>query len=182
MRRLYGPVFVPGRPVPQGSMTPYAKGKRDANGVFQPFRTRDGRLVLAVKASNEALLKPWRELVRKEAALARPPHFEVIDCPVNLLAEFVFARNKGDLGTGRNAGVVKASADPWPTAGRGDLSKLVRAVEDSLTDAEVWEDDKLVVTYRGCKKRWARAGEAEGVHIMIHAVEDPAPPAPTLLD
>ena len=43
----------------------------------------------------------------------------------------------------------------WPTypAGTPDLSKLIRAIEDSITQAGLWADDALVVEVRA-SKRW----------------------------
>ena len=46
-----------------------------------------------------------------------------------------------------------------PTTGSlGDLSKLVRAVGTALTDAGVWTDDRLVVSFDGTRKRYACRG------------------------
>ena len=46
-----------------------------------------------------------------------------------------------------------------------DLDKLVRAVCDSLTDAEVWEDDAQLVRLT-CEKHYVNAGE-DGVSILV---------------
>jgi hypothetical protein len=55
---------------------------------------------------------------------------------------------------------------PYPSV-TPDLSKLVRAVEDALTDAGVWRDDALVVRYHELEKRYAAVGEGPGVLISI---------------
>lgn len=158
-------------------MTPFAQGRwinTKTGKRWEPLRTRDGRLILGVKPNNEKELKAWRKLVAITAGDATPSGFETIDVDVNLAAEFVFDRNKGDMGTGRNASIVKASASPFPTTGsQGDLSKLVRAVEDSLTDAKVWRDDKLVVSYNGTRKRWGVIPESCGVHIAVTPALEP---------
>lgn len=125
-----------------------------------------------MRESSKAL-KPWRKFVTRTARAETPPRWSPIDVDVNLSAEFVFDRPALHFGTGRNAGVVKDRfVSTRPTSGsQGDLSKLVRAVEDSLTDAGVWTDDRLVVSYDGTRKRYARDGESPGVLVRISAAE-----------
>lgn len=72
--------------------------------------------------------KPWRALVSLVASQNRPA--ELITGPVKLTARFFFSRPKSS----RRA---EPSVPP-------DCSKLVRAVEDSMTGI-VWRDDALVV-------------------------------------
>jgi Holliday junction resolvase RusA-like endonuclease len=60
----------------------------------------------------------------------------------------------------------KSVRRPYPSV-KPDLSKLVRAVEDALTDAKVWRDDALVVRYHELDKVYAAAGEEPGVLISI---------------
>lgn len=163
-------LFIPGRAAPQGSKS-----------IFMPKDPRDKHLPVAKQRNHpwarptmiesSKSLKPWRRRVRVAAVgeLNREPRAMILG-DVNLAAEFVFARNKSDMGTGRNAYHVKPSAPPWPSTGsHGDLGKLVRAVEDSLTDAGVWLDDRLVVSYDGTLKRWVNGGEPEGVYLTVTA-------------
>lgn len=72
--------------------------------------------------------KPWRALVSLVASQNRPA--TLIAGPVKLTARFYFSRPK----TSRRS---EPSVPP-------DCSKLVRAIEDSLTGI-VWRDDALVV-------------------------------------
>lgn len=87
-------------------------------------------------------LPAWRKAVQEAAALALAdragfaPHV-----PVVLSAEFVFVRGK----------TVKRI---WMTT-KPDLSKLVRAIEDSMTRAGVWADDAQVVRFGRLEKRYA---------------------------
>jgi crossover junction endodeoxyribonuclease RusA len=76
--------------------------------------------------------------------------------------------------------VKKPAAAPkrrrtWP-AKQPDLSKLARAVEDSLTDAGVWVDDALVVEYARLAKVYPgedpEALEVPGVLITVSEVHD----------
>ena len=66
---------------------------------------------------------------------------------VALFAEFYFPRPKGHFG---KAGNLLPSA-PTRHVTKPDCSKLVRAIEDSLTDAGVWVDDNQVVTIAAAK-------------------------------
>jgi Holliday junction resolvase RusA-like endonuclease len=61
--------------------------------------------------------------------------------PVVLSAQFFFVRGR----------TVKRI---WMTT-KPDLSKLVRAIEDSMTAATVWADDSQVVRYSRLEKRYA---------------------------
>jgi len=116
-----------------------------------------------VRESNEQRLKPWR------MSVAATAHDEMGNAPlftggVQLDVTFVFPRPGGHFGTGRNAGSVKASAPEHMTV-RPDLSKLVRAVEDSLTGV-VYRDDSQVVGIRARKTY----GEPASARISIWEV------------
>jgi crossover junction endodeoxyribonuclease RusA len=116
---------VPGLPVPQGSK-----------------RVVRGRLIDA----NGATLRPYRALVADAAAQALGGALSAHEPtrePVSVSVRFVLPRPRGHYGTGRNAGVLKASAPLWPTT-KPDVDKLCRAVLDALT-AVVWVDDSQVV-------------------------------------
>lgn len=95
-------------------------------------------------------LPAWREAVRWTTAQAwnrQPP----ITGAVLLTLEFVLPR---PLSTP-------------PAIKKPDASKLIRAVEDALTDAGVWRDDSLVVDLRA-RKRIAELDEPAGCRIVIH--------------
>lgn len=79
-------------------------------------------------------LKPWRDAVVAAAVLAKANErdFDPFDGPVRLSVTFFIERPKS----------TKWGRYP---AGTPDLSKLLRAVEDALTQANVWVDDALVV-------------------------------------
>ena len=63
---------------------------------------------------------------------------------------------------------VKESNRPLPVK-PPDLDKLVRAVCDSLTDSEVWEDDAQLIRLT-CEKHYVNAGE-DGVSILVKTFE-----------
>jgi Holliday junction resolvase RusA-like endonuclease len=108
-------------------------------------------------------VKPWREAV-KWAVLeqcARPEGLFQIAGPIVMEVTFTLRKPKGAR---RNA-----KPDKYP-----DLSKVVRATEDALTDVGVWEDDARVVE---CLSRKVFPGEhkdalpAPGAVIHIRAHE-----------
>ena len=132
-------LFVPGIPVQQGSKV---AGKR-----------RDGTLFVRESAKGH---KSWRRSVKEaaEAALMASDEWEAgYDGPVELSVRFYFPT----IASGRH----------WKTSSP-DLSKLVRAIEDSLTDAGVYKDDSRIVRYRDVEKVH---GPITGASIRVRTVE-----------
>ena len=126
---------VSGLPAPQGSKNPWG-GESSKN------------------------LRPWRNdiaVAAQKQMQGQPPHPE----PVMLRAVFVFPRPKHHYGTGRNAGVRKASAPGWKSSAP-DLDKLVRALGDALTGI-VFRDDAQIVELQAVKI-W---GEHPGVTVTV---------------
>jgi crossover junction endodeoxyribonuclease RusA len=118
-------ITVHGRPITQGSKTKGRYGN--------------------IRDSNADTLKPWRDNVRSAAIEARAFR-EAILGPVEVDIVFTFDRPATHYGTGRNAGVLKATAPAYPANVKsGDIDKLQRSCFDSLTDAQVWKDDCQVV-------------------------------------
>jgi Holliday junction resolvase RusA-like endonuclease len=136
---------VLGTPAPQGS-------KR----AFKHKTT--GKLVVVEQQHDR--VKSWRQAILD--AVENAPGF---DCPVSLSITFLLERKAGHYGTGRNAGILRPSAPQFPGA-MPDLSKLVRATEDALTNAGVWRDDGQVVTLH-VAKRWADPVTLPGAIILI---------------
>ena len=50
-------------------------------------------------------------------------------------------------------------------ARKPDLSKLVRATEDALTDAGVWEDDARVVGFANTRKVFAGGSDPDALPV-----------------
>jgi Holliday junction resolvase RusA-like endonuclease len=116
-------ITVFGTPAPQGS-------KRFVG------HAKSGR---GIMIESSAAVKPWREAV-KWAALQKL-HEENrlrINGPVRVRMVFTLPRPKS----------AKMGALP---SKKPDLSKLVRATEDALTDAGMWEDDARVVVLEAQK-------------------------------
>lgn len=127
---------VHGVPAPQGSKhgRPIYNG-RGANKVFT------GKVAQVESSVN---LPAWREAVKEQALKGRERLGAPLLGPVFVEATFSFNRPKYHWRTGRNAHLLRDSAPARPT-GPPDLSKLVRAIEDALTDAGVWRDDAQAV-------------------------------------
>lgn len=113
---------VYGLPAPQGSK------RHVGNGVM-------------VESSKK--VKPWRQdVVQAAIAAAENTGHQAFTGPVAVRIVFYFPRPKYHYGTGRNAGVLKASAAVFQTA-NPDLDKCVRSTFDALTTAGIWRDDNL---------------------------------------
>lgn len=115
--------------------------------------------------ANGKTLQPWRTAVQLDAQVAMARHrWARIAKPhgAELAATFYLPR-------------PKTVTRPLPTVGGGstntyDLSHLVRAVEDALTKAGVWEDDSQVVTYSRLSKAYATAEQPAGVLLTVRRV------------
>lgn len=114
-------------------------------------------------------LKPWRESV-KYAALdaAQANGSSTLQGPLSLTIDFFFKRPASHYGTGRNSQVLKQTA-PDCKSSAPDLSKLIRATEDALTDAGAWADDRLVVEV-SARKRYCPPGRLPGAEVWIEEV------------
>lgn len=85
--------------------------------------------------------------------------------PISVLMIFHMPRPKGHYGTGRNAGVLKASAPGWPI-GTPDLDKLQRSTYDALTEVRAWKDDAQVVM-ADVMKTYCAINQAPGAFVRI---------------
>jgi len=138
---------ITGTPAPQGSKKamPIYKGSRKKGD-----RQFTGKVNLLEQTRKT--LDPWRAAVTLQARrqYRRPAP---LDVPLSVGMVFLIKR-------------PKSVRRPYPSV-TPDLSKLVRAVEDALTDAGVWRDDALVVAYHELAKVYAAAGEQPGVLVSI---------------
>lgn len=158
-------IVAHGIPAPQGSKKGF-------------INKHTGRVVMREQSDRTV---PWRDTVRHEAACVLGGWYGPVDwtpgvdAPVVADMVFSFARPKSHYRTGRNAHLLRDNAPPRPD-GPPDLSKLARAVEDSLTDASVWRDDARLVEYGRLAKVWVgEDGDAldrPGVLIRVWRLAD----------
>lgn len=125
-----------------------------------PFKRGNGKLGVAVSDANPKS-RDWKNSVRSEAASVLGEGFPLLAGPLHVEMAFTLPRPKGHFGSGRNAQQVKASAPQFP-AGKPDVLKLARAVEDALSSV-VWRDDAQIVSELLLK----RYGEPAAVSIMV---------------
>lgn len=111
-----------------------------------PFKRKDESLGVRVTHDN-VHFEDWRQQVAGQAMAARGNCW--FDGPVSLAVWFWFPRPKGHYGTGRNIDKLKPSAPEYPAV-KPDLSKLVRALEDSLKGI-LWRDDAQVIVLSASK-------------------------------
>jgi crossover junction endodeoxyribonuclease RusA len=117
-------IIVHGEPAPQGSKS------------FKGYR---GGKAILVESSKK--LKPWREAIviaAKEVMSIQSLNKPGFSGPVVVSVEFYRDKPKS------------AKKKVWPDT-KPDIDKLVRAVLDALTIAEVIKDDSLVVDLRALK-------------------------------
>lgn len=119
------------------------------------------RLIASGSTVNQRQLRAWDTAVREAAAaaighVAAPPFVGV---PLRLWLTFRLVRPAGHWG----AKGLRPSAPPFP-ASKPDLSKLLRATEDTLTGI-VFDDDSRIVAAT-LAKVWAAPG-TEGATITV---------------
>ena len=123
-------------PMPLGGWAGKGPGRR-----FVPALHPDGRPRFYVKPSSEKT-KPWMELVEYESRTAwrgRP----TLDGPLWVDIDFYEKRPEGHFFAD---GRLKPDAPTYPSVTTThDSGKLRRAIEDALTNAKLWADDKRVV-------------------------------------
>jgi Holliday junction resolvase RusA-like endonuclease len=136
--------FVAGLPKPAGS-------KR---GFFIPKLKR----VVIVDANPNS--KDWKTDVKHaaQAAYSGPP----LTVPLAVKFAFFMPRPKGHFRSGRNSVMLRDSAPPFP-AGKPDVLKLARGVEDAMTSI-IYADDSQIVSER-LLKRYAEG--TPGVQVEI---------------
>lgn len=141
-------VFVPGRPLPQGSKDaiPLATGR----GINRRYT---GKVSLVESATG---LKAWRNAIRLACLdVEQEPRARFAKhVPVRVVATFVMPRTKSLRKTGPTP----------PHVVKPDGDKLLRAVCDALTAAGVIHDDAQIIEHEA-RKRYAEIGEPSGAHI-----------------
>lgn len=140
-------VFVPGDPVPQGSMRGFA---------------RPGGQV-SIVASNRRFLAEWR--AQMSAIIRREwPSGGRKDGKFAVRLEFFIRRPSSHFlpaNSRRAQAELRPDAPEWVTKAP-DIDKLARAALDASTDAGVWDDDAQVVHLTVSKKY---ADDQAGVRI-----------------
>jgi Holliday junction resolvase RusA-like endonuclease len=149
---------VIGTPAPKGSMRAIL------------IRGRP-RLIASGSSPNEKALRVWRKAIldRVDAAFGKLNAPVFVEQPLEVHLVFRLPRPRDHFGTGRNAGVLKASAPIAPMAQRDDVDKLARATLDALVDARVIDDDGRIAILIA-QKEWESASSPPGATIDVRAM------------
>lgn len=156
-----------GTPAPQGSKNARSFCGQEAAVCKNCHRRHVVKINLEEASSRK--LKEWRSAVKAAAALALVEDRSAwpLAGPVMLTVAFFMPRPKSHFRTGRFSHLLRDDAPRWPVY-PPDLSKLVRATEDALTEVGVWKDDSQVVEYgQGTKMAYASGGELPGAFIAV---------------
>ena len=146
-------------PTPSSSLTFTVLGKPAPQGS----KRHVGRGVM-VESSKRC--KPWRQDVRHTALDLRPDDWYAnMDAAITLSVVFIFARPKSHF---RANGQLKPSAPAHCTGRIGDVSKLVRAVEDAMTGI-LYNDDAQIISLIA-HRRFANDREQPCAIITVSAV------------
>jgi Holliday junction resolvase RusA-like endonuclease len=135
---------------------------------------KNGRPIVTARDDNERS-KAWMDSCKLAAYQVFKG--ELIDAPVELLVRFYFKRPSAHFGTGKNTGVLKASA-PMYHAQSPDLDKLVRCLGDALTGV-VYRDDKQICRTLS-QREWTTTTERAEVTIKVLETSSAKPDEPRL--
>lgn len=136
------------------------------HGVPQPAGSKKGfvhpstgRVVITDDAKKS---RPWKAQVSDAAIQSVGDGHDLLRGPLELRVVFHLPRPKGHYGKRG----VRPGARQWPAV-KPDATKLLRAVEDALTQV-VWHDDAQVVIQTACKVY----GEPARAEITITTLPD----------
>ena len=149
---------VHGRAQSRGSKVAIPVGKRGGGYVTDSH----GRPIISQVDANKKSAGWMRVVGQAAGEVHRGP---LLERPVVLTVRCYFIRPKSHYRSGKNSHLLKDDAPSSPIGRNcGDLSKLLRGIEDGITGV-VWRDDSQVARYgEGTGKYW---GESEHVEIEI---------------
>lgn len=136
--------FIEGTPIPQGSKTAIRHGTR-------------ARLIEANKR-----LKPWRATL--QTALANQAAGRRIEGPFTIHLSFLFTPPQRPRYRNANGEGIHAV--------KPDVDKLTRAVLDSLTNADIIDDDARCTHLIATKNYTTKGHPTPGVYIIIEPTTD----------
>lgn len=145
--------FVPGVPLPQGSMKAF------------PFLDKEGKPRASMTCDNPSL-KKWRKAM-KEAFIWKLKELRMreFDCAVAIKYTFILPDKKPC------AQAKSGLADVRPETA-ADLDKLIRACNDSLKDAGVLSNDSRVCKIDATKDVTFFSNDKPGVLVVVQPLTE----------
>lgn len=142
--------FVPGKCAPAGSKKGF-------------FNKNLGRVMIVDACEGS---RPWKAQVSSFAqeAVLQQGLSEPMRGPLAVEFTFTMKRLGSHFGSGKNAGVLKATAPVYHVS-RPDVLKLARGVEDALSSIIYFDDSQIAI--ESLRKVY---GAREGVRIRVWAV------------
>lgn len=115
-------------------------GQAQTAGSKRAFKSKTGRVLVV---DDNPRSQPWKQEVAAAGHQAMNGN-GLLTGALGVHITFWQPRPAGHYGTGRNSGLLRASAPRYPTT-RPDVLKLARAIEDALTGI-CWRDDAQIVS------------------------------------
>jgi crossover junction endodeoxyribonuclease RusA len=135
---------VAGEPKPAGSKTSGVAYRKGITGKPVPV-TKNGKIVTFTKDDSGKAGKTWRADIRDAVKDVVGEVDGLLDGPLVIETRFYAERPQSHFGTGRNAGVLKATAPRYPHSSKlPDGTKLLRALEDALNKVLIADDRRFV--------------------------------------
>jgi Holliday junction resolvase RusA-like endonuclease len=145
-------------------LTFFVAGNPQSQGGMRDVTAKNGHHALITTGSKD--LKPWRRAVSDVATLAvNAAQWRTLEaCSVAVTLRFFLPMPKS------RPAMMHAGGIRLMPIGL-DLDKMVRAMLDSLTKAEVYKDDRQVAELRAVKYEISPP-ELNGVEVIVHPLED----------
>lgn len=150
------------QPACGSAITFTALGQPQPAGSKRAFRHKSTGRVLVVDANAKS--KPWQAVVASAGSEAMNGS-ELLDGPLFVAMRFFQPHPKSHYRTGKHSTLLRDSAPMFP-AGRPDVLKLARGVEDALSGV-CWRDDAQIVIERLSKFY----GEPARVEVSVLSLE-----------
>ncbi|MEI6258527.1 MAG: RusA family crossover junction endodeoxyribonuclease [Deltaproteobacteria bacterium] len=109
----------------------------------------------------------WVMVVRQQLKELAVRHFSGA---VAMKIVFWMKRPAGHFGSGKNAGVLKASAPASPVT-KPDIDNLLKFLADCLNHCSIWVDDSYIADI-DMKKRYAEPGTEPRTELVLREVND----------
>ncbi len=132
-------------------------------GIPKPAGSKRGFYIAKLKRVIITDANPNSKDWKTDVKHAAQEHYDgdLLTCPIALNLTFHVLRPKAHYRTGKNSHLLRDSAPNFP-AGKPDVLKLARGVEDAITGI-IWKDDAQIVSERLFK----RYDEIPGVTVKI---------------